>query len=251
MKLADRVAIVTGGSQGLGEVIARRYAAEGASVAIVNRTHIDKAQAVVADIERAGGRAASFPADTGLVPEIQRVVGEVIDRFGTVDILVNNAGITRTKPFETLTEEDWDSQLDVNLKGPFFLVQAVAPEFKRKRRGKVINIASTAGVVALENESAYCASKGGLIALTRALCVELAPFGINVNALSPGWFATAMNEPLLEDPDFAARLRSLTPTGQDLMPPEDLGGTAVFLASDDSNAIHGANIVVDAGWTVL
>ena len=162
MKLQGKVAIVTGGSQGIGEAIAVRFGAEGARVAVVCSKHRERAEQVVHRIESAGGTARAFLADCSKVPQIERLVSDVLTAFGRVDILVNNAGVFRTVPIEQTTEEIWDAQLDLNLKGAFFCVKALLPEFRRNGGGKVINVTSIAGVGAFPNCPAYCASKGGL-----------------------------------------------------------------------------------------
>jgi len=251
MKLSDKVAIVTGASQGIGESIAKRYAKEGAKVAVNYSKSDDKANKVVADIKAGGGEAKAFKADCSKVKEIEGLVKRVIETYGTVDIVVNNAGVFRTVPVEETTEEIWDEQLDLNLKGAFFLVRSVLPEFRRKGRGKVINISSIFGTGAGPNCPAYCASKGGMVNLTKALAVELGRHNININSLAPGNIATPLNAhlrgPGMEH--YTAQMRSLTPTGRDFLDPEELTGTAVYLASSDSDAVHGITVVVDAGWS--
>jgi len=251
MRLRDKVALITGASQGIGEAIARRYAAEGAKVAVNYARSEANARAAVERIASAGGTARAFRADCSRVPEIERLVADVIDAFGTVDILVNNAGVFRTVPVEETTEAIWDEQLDLNLKGAFFLVKAVLPEFRRKGRGKVINITSIWGTGAGPNCPAYCASKGGLTNLTKALAVELGRDGINVNALAPGNTATPLNAHLRGPGQeaYGRKMRELTPTGRDFLDPEELTGTAVYLASSDSDAVHGITVHVDAGWS--
>jgi NAD(P)-dependent dehydrogenase (short-subunit alcohol dehydrogenase family) len=152
---------------------------------------------------------------------------------------------------EQTTEAIWDEQLDLNLKGAFFLVRAALPEFKRRGRGKVINIASIWGIGAGPNCPAYCASKGGLVNLTRALAVEIGRYNINVNSIAPGNIATPLNAHL-RGPDmdhYVQQMRAMTPTGRDFLDADELTGTAVFLASADSNAVHGVTIPVDAGWS--
>jgi NAD(P)-dependent dehydrogenase (short-subunit alcohol dehydrogenase family) len=156
-----------------------------------------------------------------------------------------------TASIEDTTEELWDAQLNLNLKAAFFLTQAALPEFKRQGRGKVINVSSIWGIGAGPNCPAYCASKGGVENLTRALAVEIGRHNINVNSLAPGNIATPLNAHL-RGPDMAAyiaQMRALTPTGRDFLDPSELTGTAVYLASPDSDAVHGVTIAVDAGWS--
>jgi NAD(P)-dependent dehydrogenase (short-subunit alcohol dehydrogenase family) len=251
MRLAGKIALVTGSTQGIGEAIAERYSVEGAAVAVVSSKNLARAGSVASAIRHKGGAAEAFVADCSDVAQIRKLVGAVIERFGTIDILVNNAGIMHTASIEDTTEEKWDAQLDLNLKGAFFLVQACLPEFKRKGRGKVINVTSIWGIGAGPNCPAYCASKGGLENLTRALAVEIGKYNINVNSLAPGNIATPLNAHL-RGPDmgaYIAQMRALTPTGRDFLQPEELTGAAVYLASEDSDAVHGASVVVDAGWS--
>ena len=248
MKLEGKVAIVTGGSRGIGACIARRYGREGAAVAVVGNTRRDRAEEVVAEIEAAGGKAQAFMADIGVVADCERLAREVIAAFGTVDILVNSAGIFTPLPIEEVTEENWDAQHALNLKGAFFLTKAVVPAMKAKGAGKIINISSIAGCGGFPNSSAYCASKGGLTNMTKALCLELAGDGINVNTLSPGNIKTDMNAAFRADAEYDARQAELTPAGIGHMDPEQLTGAAVFLASADSDSVHGVDLLVDNGW---
>ena len=251
MRLAGKVALVTGSTQGIGKAIALRYAAEGASVAVVASSDVRRAEAVVAEIAAGGGRAEAFAADCSDVAAIRKLVADVLARLGTIDVLVNNAGIMHTASIEDTTEAAWDQQLDLNLKGAFFLVQACLPEFRRKGRGKVINVTSIWGIGAGPNCPAYCASKGGLENLTRALAVEIGKHNVNVNSLAPGNIATPLNAHL-RGPDMAAyiaQMRALTPTGRDFLQPDELTGTAVYLASADSDSVHGVTVTVDAGWS--
>ena len=248
MKLEGKTAIVTGSSRGIGACIARRYGREGAAVAVVAHTGRERAEAVVTEIEAGGGKASAFCADIGVVADCERLAGEVITAFGAVDILVNNAGIFMPEPIEEVTEEHWDAQHALNLKGAFFMSKAVVPTMKAKGAGKIINISSIAGSGGFPQSSAYCASKGGLTNLTRALCLELAGDGINVNTLSPGNIVTDMNAANRATEGYDARQAELTPAGIGHMDPEQLTGAAVFLASSDSDSVHGADLLVDNGW---
>ena len=251
MKLEGKVAIVTGGSQGIGEAIALRYAAEGARVAVVYHRNDANADRVVGQIVAKGGEARAFKADCAKVSEIERMVAEVIGRFGSIHILVNNAGVFRTGSVAETTEAIWDEQLNLNLRGVFFAVKAVLPEFRRNGGGKVINVTSIAGVGAFPNCSAYCASKGGLEILTKALAAELGRDHVNVNSLAPGNVATPLNAHLRGpgNEDYIRLMRTMTPTGRDFLSVDEMTGAAVFLASDDASAIHGATLMVDAGWS--
>jgi len=248
MKLEGKVAIVTGSSRGIGECIAKRYASEGAAVAIVAHSKFDRAEQVVREIEQAGGRAAAFMADVSKPAECERLVAEIVDALGEVNILVNNAGVFWPKAIEDTTEEDWDGQINLNLKGSFFMAKAVVPMMKKQGSGKIINITSIAAVLGFQNSAAYCASKGGQWNMTRAMCLELASHGINVNAIAPGNIMTDMNSPLREDPEYDKLQASKTPSGVGHIDPNELTGAAVFLASNESNSIHGESILVDGGW---
>ena len=249
MKLADKVAIVTGSSRGIGASIARGFAAAGARIAIVANTRLERAQAVVGEIEAAGGEARAFAADLARIAECERLAGAVVDAFGTVDILVNNAGVYIRSPIEEATEEQWSAQVDLNLKGTYFMTKAVVPTMKAKRSGKIINITSTFGLVGAADCSIYCITKAGQLNLTKALCLELARHGINVNSLAPGGVKTDMTEAFRAQTQLKERVDELTPTGTHFLDPSDVVGAAVFLASSDSDSVHGANLVVDGGWT--
>ena len=249
MKLEGKVAIVTGGSRGIGASIARRLGAEGATVAVVAHTALAKAEAVAQEIAQAGGSAAPFQADVSRVADCERLAAEVTETFGTIDILVNNAGVYHPLPMEETTEALWDAQIDINLKGSFFMAKAVAPVMKAKGAGKIVNITSTLGVVGSSAGAAYCASKGGQMQLTKALALELGPHGINVNAVAPGATVTDMNAAIRAEPGKEERMNALAPMGRYWAEADDMAGAVAYLVSDDAKAVHGAHLMIDLGWT--
>ncbi|MBT3351854.1 MAG: SDR family oxidoreductase [Nitrospinaceae bacterium] len=250
MRLKDKVAIVTGGSLGIGKAISLAYGREGAKVAVVNRTK-ESGAAVVKEIEGAGGVAQAFPCDVSKKAEVDAMVSGVAQAFGTVDILMGNAGVMINKPAEEYTEDEWDTVIDINLKGNFLLSQAVIPIMKKKKYGKIVFTASIAGTHAFPNALPYCASKGGVVMITKALAAEIAKEGINVNCISPGNTATPLNQHLQDDPEFVKLMASFTPTGRAYITVEEMAGAAVFLASDEASAVHGLDMIVDDGWCVM
>lgn len=252
MRLEGKVALVTGASVGIGEAIARRYAAEGAKVAVNYKSNDEAAAGVVQAITDAGGTAKTFKGDVSKVAEIERITKAVIDEFGRIDIVVNNAGVFRTVPVMETTEEIWDEQLDLNLRATFFMVKTLVPHFRANGGGKVVNISSIAGTGAFPNCPAYCASKGGVVNLTKALAAELGKENINVNSIGPGNVATPLNAHVRGPGNeaYVQQMADMTPTGIAFMEPEDMTGAAVFLASDDAKMVHGVTLLVDAGWSV-
>ena len=248
MKLDGKVAIVTGGSQGIGRAVAKGFAREGAKVAVVNAGNPERGQEVASEIEADGGTACSIRADVTKKADVDALVEQVVDRYGTVDVLFQGAGVMINKPVEEYTEEDWDRTIDVNLKGSFLMSQAVIPLMKAKGSGKIIFVASIAGTRAFPNSVPYCASKGGVLMIAKALAAEIAKDGINVNAISPGNTATPLNQHLQDDPEFVKLLESKTPTGRAYISTDEMAGAAIFLASDDASAVHGLDLIVDDGW---
>jgi NAD(P)-dependent dehydrogenase (short-subunit alcohol dehydrogenase family) len=249
MRLRDRVAIVTGGSQGIGEAIARRYAAEGAKVAIVNR-NAEKAATVVALIRKAGGEARSFPADVSRVADINGAVAAVLETYGTIDILVNYAGAYYLSPLGSTVEAEFDAMLDTNIKGVFFLCQAALPEFERRRQGKIINIGSIFGNDGFPGSAAYCGTKGAIVLLTKSLGLELRERNIQVNAIAPGYIETPLNAGYRATNQEWLRRADERFGGPGVwMKPDEVTGAAVFLASADADSVTGTVLFVDRGWS--
>jgi glucose 1-dehydrogenase len=251
--LQDKVAIITGGDQGIGRAIALRLSAEGADIAFCYRTNRSAAEEVVASITRADSGAEvkrkvlALQADVSHTAEVQNFVTKVFERFGTADILVNNAGVERPADFWDVTEQDYDLVLNVNLKGVFFTTQAVVRHWlAAKQRGKIINISSVHEELPFPHFASYCASKGGLKMLARDLAIELAPYGITMNNIAPGAIETPINKALLNDPAKLKPLLENIPLKR-LGRPDDVAGVVAFLASPNADYITGATILVDGG----
>lgn len=249
MRLTEKVALVTGSSQGIGRAIAERFAQEGADVVInYNRTP-GGAEEALRNVEAAGRRGLIVKADLSSVAEVRKLVATAIEHFGRLDVLVNNAGIETHAPFWEVTEEDYDRVLNVNLKGVFFATQEMVRHLMQtKRRGKIVNISSVHEELPFPNFAAYCASKGGLKMLTRNLSVELGQLGININSIAPGAIETPINTKLLNDPQKLSALLTQIPLSR-LGKPNDVSGLAVFLASDDADYVTGSTYFVDGGLT--
>ncbi len=246
MKLKNKIAIVTGGSRGIGAAICRGYAKEGAIVIIVNKNHPEKGMQIESQIKHEGGLAQAIACDITNQDEIKNLVEQVIKQYGHIDILVNNAGTLVFKNFEEHTLDEWDFVMNTNLKSAFLLSQAIIPHMKKQRYGKIIFISSLAAIRGVGGAAAYSASKGGILAMAKSMVAELACEGINVNLITPGFTATPMNQILRDDPNFMQQIKP-TPSGTHVMKPDDLVGAAVYLASDDSRTVHGLDLIVDGG----
>lgn len=250
MKLKGKVAFITGASSGIGAAIARRFAQEGAQVAVVASSNLGKAQAVAGEIERHGGRAWACICDVRKRTAVEQVLRAAADTLGAIDIVVNAAGVYYATPIGTTSDEDAERMIDINLKGTFNVVNAIAPVMQKAGQGKIINFASVAAVLGVRERSLYCATKAAVAQMTRALARELAPFNVNCNAIAPGNTATPMNEKVRTDPSYAQQLagmKSATPSPRTYSEPQDIANIALFLASDDSRAMHGAVVLADEG----
>ncbi len=244
MDLAGKTAIVTGGSVGIGAAIAIKLAECGANVAINYRKHQEEAEAVIAAIEKAGGKGFLVQADTSVFADAEKMVQAVVAKYGKIDILVNNAGINWDGVIWKMTEEQWDSVININLKGYFNYVRAVSPFMRDQKSGKIINITSINGLRGKFGQVNYSASKAGIIGMTKALAKELGKYNVNVNAIAPGLIETEM----MKNADESVRTQALADIiiGR-IGDPEDIANAVAFLASELARHITGEIIKVDGG----
>lgn len=248
MRLKDKVAIVTGGSRGIGRAIALAMAAEGARVAVNYVSNESAANEVVGLINAQGGEAMAVKAHVASKSEVDAMVQAVVERFGRVDILVNNAGVCRFLDFFETTEEDWDWHQDINCKGVFLTSQACAREMRKTGGGRIVNVTSISGEKATNpRQVAYCTSKGAANMLTKVLALALAPYNITVNAVLPGTIETDINRDILSQPGAREEICANTPLKR-LGEPEHVANAVVLLASDESDWTTGAELVVDGGF---
>jgi glucose 1-dehydrogenase len=255
--LRGQHALVTGANSGIGEAVARSLAAAGAAVVVNYVTHPEAAQKVVDDIVAAGGRALAFQADVSQESQVQAMFAHMIRQWGTIDILVNNAGLQQDAPFLEMTLEQWELVIRVNLTGQFLCAREAAREFVRRgvrpevscAAGKIICMSSVHEVIPWAGHVNYAASKGGIMQLMKSMAQELAPRKIRVNSIAPGAIKTPINRAAWATPEAEAKLLQLIPYGR-VGVPEDIGRMAVWLASDDSDYVHGATLFIDGGMTL-
>ncbi len=240
------MAIVTGAGRGIGRAIAKAIADEGACVVANDLPAANSAESIAAEIQAAGGRAVACSGNVAESGCHEALVASALNKFGRLDILVNNAAIQIREPFLEANPDSWDAMLSVNLRAPFFLSQCTARQMARQKSGRILNVASIHDTVALRNSSIYAITKGGLRMLTRALALELAPHGINVNAISPGAIHTEINREALSNAEHLSRTVAKIPLGR-IGNPDDIVGAAIFLVSEEARYITGSTLYVDGG----
>jgi len=252
--LTGAVALVTGTGSGLGEAASIALAAAGARLAVTELPdRLERAEATATTIrERHGGEATALPLDVTDLTGIGRCVERTIETYGRIDVLVNNAGLNVPQLAFDVTEEAWDRVLDVNLKGLFFMAQAVGRRMRDQSPagGSIVNIASQMGVVGYWNRSAYCSSKAGVVNLSRVLAFEWAEHQIRVNSVCPTFVETPLTRPMFEDPEFKADVYRRIPLGR-LATPDDVAHAVVYLASPGAAMVTGHALLIDGGWTAV
>ena len=245
--LTGKVAIVTGAGRGIGRTLALGLGNAGADVVVASRT-IAELGSLAEELRAMGRRTLIQPVDVSNVSDIQKLSDATMSEFGHIDILVNNAGTHIDEAALDVTEEHWDLVIDTNLKGVFFCSQIIGRVMVEQRKGKIISVSSTFGLVGFKNRAAYSSSKGGVTNLTRVLAIEWGPYNVNVNGIAPTATRTSINENLFADPAWRERVLRLIPVGR-FCQTQDLVGAVVFLASDASDMVTGVTLPVDGGWT--
>lgn len=248
-ELAGKTVVVTGGSKGIGKEIALTFAKLNANVVISGRNE-EALNGALQELKKFNGSCIAIQGDLSDIQAARELIDAAADRFGTVDVLVNNAGVNIAKPALEVTEEDWDTVLDLNLKTAFFASQAAAKYMIAQRSGRIINIASQMAFVGYIKRAAYCSSKGGLVQMTKALAVEWAEYGVKVNGVAPTFIETELTAKMFEDKDFKEDVdRRILLDG--LSQPKDISGAVLYLASELANFVTGETIKVDGGWTAI
>jgi 3-oxoacyl-[acyl-carrier protein] reductase len=243
LKLTGKVALVTGGAQGIGKAVALLLAQNGADI-VVSDINLEKAEETAKEVQALGRKALATKVDVATLGDVEKMVEAILAQFGKVDILVNNAGIARDKLILRMTEEDWDAVLNINLKGTFNCTKAVVRHMSKQKSGKIVNIASVVGEMGNAGQGNYAASKAGVIGFTKTIAREFAQRGINVNAIAPGYIETPMTDAL---PDkVKEELKRLIPLDR-LGKPEDVAEAVLFLVSESANYITGQVLNVNGG----
>ena len=245
-KLQDRIALVTGASKGLGKAMALALADSGAQVALVSRD-VEKLNGVAAEIKANGGFAEIFKADVADEDNVAKLESEVASRLGKIQILINNAGVNVRKNITDFTLDEWNFVIGTNLTAVFLMCRAFVPHMKGSGYGRILNMTSIMSHISLPGRAAYSSSKAGLLGLTKALALELAPEGVTVNGISPGPFATEMNTALMQNPEINQQFLSKIPVGK-WGKVEDIGKLAVYLCAEEASFITGTDILIDGGW---
>ena len=243
--LKGKIAIVTGASRGLGKAIAVGLTKAGAKVVVAD---ILDTTETVNEIKKLGNESIGIKVDVSRKEDITTMVEQATKKFGRIDILVNNAGIIRSASAESINEKDWDDVIKINLKGEFLVAQEVGRQMIKQKIGKIINIASVAGIFGSAQSVSYCVSKAGVILMTKTLAIEWAKYNIRVNAICPGVFITSMTDAFLEDKAFMQMIKTRVPLAR-YAEPNELVGTVIYLASKASDYMTGHALVIDGGWT--
>lgn len=248
-RLGGKTALITGGGTGIGRAIALAFAREGARVAVAGR-RLEKLREVTGEVQRAGGEAMAIACDVAKSADAERAVRDTAKRFGGLQVLVNNAGTLSVSTVESISEEEWDRVITVNLKGPFLMSRAALPEFRKAGGGVIVNVGSVLGLFAMKQRAAYCASKGGVTMLTKAMALDHAHENIRVNCICPSIVETELVKDLFASSaagEEARRTRVASlPLGR-MGKPEDVAGMAVYLASEESSWLTGSAIPLDGG----
>jgi 2-deoxy-D-gluconate 3-dehydrogenase len=248
-ELKNKTVVITGSSKGIGKDIALTFAKLEANVVISGRDEATL-DTVLKEMHKYNPKCIAVAGDLSDISEVRNLIEKAASQFGTIDVLVNNAGVNIAKPAMEVTEEDWDTVLDLNLKTAFFASQAAAKYMLKQNNGRIINIASQMAFVGYVKRAAYCASKGGLVQLTKALAVEWAKQGIRVNAVAPTFIETELTEKMFKDEAFKKDVDSRILL-EGLSQPEDISGAVLYLASNLANFVTGETIKVDGGWTAI
>ncbi len=248
--LSNRVALITGGSRGIGAATARMFGSAGADVAITYQGNDSKAVNVVNEVKKLGRKAAAFKGDNSKSELVKKIVHDVEQEFGRIDVLVNNAGIWTYGEIDSMKENVWDETVDANLKRTFLFCHFVVPTMKKQGGGTIINISSTAGQRGEAFHSHYAATKGAVISLTKSLSTELGPFNIRVNSVAPGWVETDMSAEVFSDEKYKEEVRKSIPLGR-IPIPDDIAGPILFLASDLANHVTGEILNVNGGSVLV